>query len=116
MVDWVVESPLYKYVVSQVAETAKEKGWQDGLREGRQVGQQEGRQKGRQEGRLEILVHLLKGRFGALEDKQLTRLQSMSVERLDALAERVLGFQDKAEFDNWLVAEKNNQQHPQNGK
>ena len=28
MVDWVVESPLYKYIVSQVEETASQRGWQ----------------------------------------------------------------------------------------
>ncbi|NOT63807.1 MAG: Rpn family recombination-promoting nuclease/putative transposase [Acidobacteria bacterium] len=92
MVDWVVESPLYKHVVSQVAETAKEKGWQEG----------------RQEGRMDMLVKVLQGRLGDLGEDLVSRIRSLSSERLEAMADSVFSLKNREELATWLTQENTN--------
>jgi len=64
--------------------------------QGRQEGRQEGRVEGRQEGRSEMLKRLLEKRFGPIPDWVDSRLSTLSLIELDAVAVRLF---DVAKFD-----------------
>ena len=69
---------------------------------GRQEGREEGRQEGRQEGELELALRLLRRRCGELTPQQVARIHSLPLERLEALAEALLDFQNHQDLDAWL--------------
>lgn len=73
-----------------------------GREEGRQEGRQQGRQEGRQEGELELALRLLRRRCGDLTPHQVARIRALPLERLEALAEALLDFQNPRDLDAWL--------------
>ena len=73
-----------------------------GRQEGREEGWQEGRQEGRQEGELELALRLLRRRCGELTPQQVARIRALPLERLEALAEALLDFQNPQDLDAWL--------------
>jgi predicted transposase YdaD len=85
---------------TKVYQEAKAEGWQEGKHEGKQEGRQEGRQN---EARL-LLLRLLSKRFGALSDRQLQAIHSLSLAQLEELGEVLLDFQALSELDRWLMA------------
>jgi predicted transposase YdaD len=70
--------------------------------QGRQEGREEGRQEGRQEGELELALRLLRRRCGELTPQQASRIRALPLERLEALAEALLDFQNLQDLDAWL--------------
>ena len=73
-----------------------------GRQEGREEGWQEGRQEGRQEGELELALRLLRRRCGELSPPQVACIRALPLERLEALAEALLDFQNPQDLDAWL--------------
>jgi len=69
---------------------------------------EEGRQEGWQEGRRDeccrVVLRLLTLRFGPLDASVETRIGSLSLERLEALAEALLVFKSADEIQLWLAA------------
>ena len=72
--------------MSTFAERFVEKGRQ----EGRQEGRKEGRKEGRQEGEAQMLLRLLRLKFGVLPEEVQRRIESAEADALLALSERVL--------------------------
>ncbi len=56
----------------------------------REEGRREGRAEGEVRGRAEVLLRLLRVKFGELPEEVLTRVQSASIEQLDTWAEQLL--------------------------
>ncbi len=77
-------------------------GRQEGREEGRLEGREEGRHEGRQEGELELALRLLRRRCGELTPQQVARIRALPLERLEALAEALLDFQNPQDLDAWL--------------
>ncbi len=68
--------------------------------EGRQEGMQQGMQQGMRQGELNLVMHLLNKKFGALSPAQRARLSALSAGELLALSERVLEVQQFNELFN----------------
>ncbi|MBW4433704.1 MAG: DUF4351 domain-containing protein [Pelatocladus maniniholoensis HA4357-MV3] len=73
-----------------------------GERIGYERGKQEGRQEGRQEGEQIIILRLLQRRLGKLSPETQQRIQSLSLNKLEALGEAILDFTVVADLFNWL--------------
>ena len=81
----------------------RESPWyQQILKEGIQEGRQEGWQEGRQEGEVQLVLRLLKRRFGALDEGLQQQIQRLSVEQLETLAEELLDFSTLQDLETWL--------------
>ena len=85
------------------AERLKEKAWEEGLDEGIEEGRKEGRREGRREGRKEgllrgrqdILLKLLRLKFGPPSPSLEARVKGIrDIEKLDAIAEKILSAKD----------------------
>tara|TARA_R110002096_G_scaffold44524_10_gene119951 strand:- start:60157 stop:61209 length:1053 start_codon:yes stop_codon:yes gene_type:complete len=74
----------------EVAVTAGQRLIQQGRQEGRQEGRQQGRQEGRQEGQTQMLLKLLRLRFGELSPEITARVKASDEQALERLSERVL--------------------------
>jgi predicted transposase YdaD len=61
-------------------------------------------QEGREEGKEELILLMLTKRFGTLPDSIPAQIQSVPVERLNALGEALLDFQTIADLQTWLEA------------
>ena len=77
-------------------------GLEKGLEQGRQEGRQEGIQKGRQEGQTNLIVRMLKRRWGMLAPELEIRLSSLSLAQLENLGEMLLDFRDPSDLQRWL--------------
>ena len=80
-----------------------EEGHQQGRQEGRQQGRQEGRQEGRQAEAVAMTLRQLQRRCGPLPSAQQTRIQTLSLADLEALADALLDFQGAADLTAWLA-------------
>ena len=82
------------------------RGLEDGLQRGRQEGLQrgleDGLQRGRQQGEQELALRQLRRRCGGLSAAQEAAVRSLSVERLEQLAEALLDFHNVSDLDAWL--------------
>ena len=74
----------------------------EGIQEGRQEGMQEGWRKGRQEECVSLILRLLRRRFGAVDTAQMARIERLTLEQAEALAEDLLDFQIPADLKAWL--------------
>ncbi len=80
-------------VDAMLAERVKEWTYewkQEGLEEGIQQGRQQGRQEGRQEGEVDILLRLMKLKFGKLDAAIVSRVEKASEKQLLVWSERIL--------------------------
>lgn len=77
---------------------AEEKGRQEGRREGRQ----EGRQEGRKNEAIAFIMRLLKKRFGELSLKMISKIENLTIEKLENLGEDFLDFNNITDLENWL--------------
>jgi predicted transposase YdaD len=62
----------------------------------------EERQEGRQEGERSLILRLLTRRFGPLPDLTLNRINTLSPDQLEALAEDLFDFAALADLTAWL--------------
>jgi predicted transposase YdaD len=73
-----------------------------GRQQGLEQGLEQGLSRGRREGEARVIVRLLARRVGPLGAAQVSRVEGLSVEALEALAEGLLGFTTPDELDRWL--------------
>jgi hypothetical protein len=71
---------------------------EEGLKEGIQIGRQEGRQ----EGQLLLVERLLRRRCGAMPKTVKAKLQELSSDRLEKLADALLDFKSAEDLETWL--------------
>ncbi len=79
-----------------------QEGLQEGLQEGRIEGLQEGRVEGRWEGERRLIIRLLRHRVGSLSPAQQSQVEALPLERLEALGEALLDFDQVADLMRWL--------------
>lgn len=77
----------------------------EGIEKGRQEGRQEGRREGRQDATVHLVLRLLRKRVGPLSEEREARVRRLPIERLNALGEALLDFQNAGELDAWLGLE-----------
>ncbi|MEH2182400.1 DUF4351 domain-containing protein [Nostoc sp.] len=71
---------------------------------GERIGYERGKEEGRQEGKQELVLRLLQRRIGELPQEVQQRIQTLSLEQLEALGETLLDFSAIADLLNWLEA------------
>lgn len=78
-------------------------GMAKGLEQGRQEGLQEGLTQGLTQGKEEVLIRLIRKRFGTAAAVALSRLDALSAAQLNELAEALLDFSSVSDLENWLA-------------
>jgi predicted transposase YdaD len=79
-----------KAEIASIADELREEGQRKGFARGVVKGRLEGRREGRLEGRRELVLKLLRTRFGELPEVAVARVNAADVVQLDLWAERVL--------------------------
>lgn len=69
---------------------------------GERIGYERGIVEGKQEGELVIILQLLKRRLGELSPEIEQRIQSLSLNQLEALGEALLDFATMTDLSDWL--------------
>ena len=72
------------------------------IQQGEAIGIQKGRIEGIQQGEANLVLRLLKRRFGELPPHITETIQKLSVEKLEDLGEALLDFETQADLINWL--------------
>ncbi|MGK7925662.1 MAG: Rpn family recombination-promoting nuclease/putative transposase [Spirulina sp.] len=72
--------------------------------QGRKKGREQGRQQGRQEGEIALILRLLKKRFGEIPVEISSKIEALSIERLETLGEDFLDFKNVEDLENWLLS------------
>ena len=88
-------------------EQGLEQGLERGRQQGRQEGRQEGIQKGRQEGQTNLIVRMLKRRWGTLDPELEIRLSRLSLAQLENLGEMLWDFKNPTSLQQWLDSDAN---------
>ncbi len=86
--------PREKATVIQLTTSWKEEGLQEGL--------QKGRQEGRQEGQRELVLRLLRRRWGQLPAGMAARVESLPVQEVGNLAEALWDFASLVDLETWM--------------
>ena len=74
-----------------------------GIAEGLEQGLMQGRREGRQEGERSLILRLLTRRIGVVPADLTLRIEQLSIEQLEALAEALLDFSQVEELVSWLA-------------
>jgi predicted transposase/invertase (TIGR01784 family) len=82
----------------QDAELKRSRFYQEVLAEGRE----EGREEGRRHEASSLVLRLLRRRLGSVDRRAEARIVDLSVDRLESLAEDLLGFEQPSDLDRWL--------------
>lgn len=81
--------------------------YQEVFAEGEEIGRKEGRMEGRREGLREgetdMLVRILRRRWGGLSGEQETLIRALPDECLEALGEALLDFREPQDLTAWLA-------------
>ncbi|MDD1421340.1 DUF2887 domain-containing protein [Dolichospermum sp. ST_sed1] len=75
---------------------------QIGRREGQEQGIQQGVQQGIQQGESNMVIRQLIRRCGKLNNEQIKKVQSLSLDQLDALGDALLDFKQLTDLENWF--------------
>jgi predicted transposase YdaD len=75
---------------------------QEILEEGRQEGREEGLEAGRQQEAVALSIRQLSRRFGSLDEVSRELLSSLSLQRLEQLAEDLLDFTEPGDLQAWF--------------
>ena len=89
---------------TRVYRDALKEGKLEGKLEGEKIGTQLGQILGRQQALKQVAVRLLTRKFSKVTLKTVKRLEKLSAEQLEELAEAVLDFEKVADLDVWLKA------------
>ena len=76
----------------------------EGLLEGRQEGRQEGREEGRRIEALELVLRLLRRRFGLAASSSEEAVRALTLEQLESLGEALLDFRSPDDLSAWLAS------------
>ena len=96
-------SVAYKEIFGRGLEEGQQQGRQEGLMAGRQEGRQEGLMAGRQAEAAAMTLRQLQRRCGPLSPDQQTRIESLPLADLEALADALLDFHGAADLSAWLA-------------
>lgn len=66
------------------------------------IGEARGEARGRQQGEVNLVLRLLKRKFGEIPDNVTSKIQELSVEKLEDLGEALLNFNHLIDLVNWL--------------
>jgi predicted transposase/invertase (TIGR01784 family) len=81
--------------------------YQETLAEGIQLGKEEGIQLGKQQGRQEeatnLLLRLIRRKFGEPDRELTTKIANLTLEQLESLGEELLDFQTIDDLKHWLA-------------
>lgn len=91
-------------IYQEAVQEGEQRGKLQGKIEGEKIGTQRGQILGRQQGLKQFAVKLLTRKFGKVSVKTVKRLEKLSAEQLEELAEAVLDFEKVADLDAWLKA------------
>ncbi|WP_236612362.1 DUF4351 domain-containing protein [Picosynechococcus sp. NKBG15041c] len=72
------------------------------MEEGWQRGRQEGRQEGRQDEARKLILRFIQQRFPEQGSKFQAQIQALDLDQLDALSDRLFGFESVMELETWL--------------
>jgi uncharacterized protein (DUF2384 family) len=61
-----------------------------------------GFEKDEKRGKLELIIKLIKKRFGILKEKQEKQILALPIDKIDELAMALLDFKNAEELQNWL--------------
>ncbi len=112
---FVLDSEIVRQIMRWDMAVLRESPWyqeilREGERQGRLEGERQGRLEGERQGRLResrsLILKLLARRIGNLSPEMTTRVQALSLEQLEALAEALLDFTELADLVNWLDAQR----------
>jgi len=78
------------------------RGRRQGREEGLQKGIHRGRQEGRQQGEVDLVLRMLRRRFGALTASQERAIRKLNLSRIEALGEALLEFTSRSDLARWL--------------
>jgi predicted transposase YdaD len=119
MIEFIETVLLYKFpqmsreeieAMFTLGDLKKTRVYRDALKEGKLEGKLEGVKIGTQRGQVlglkQFAVKLLTRKFGKVTLKTVKRLDKLSAERLEELAEAVLDFEKVADLDAWLASKK----------
>ncbi len=67
-----------------------------------ELGIERGIRKGRQDGELELVLRLLRRRFGALSHAHGRAIRKLDIAKIEALAESLLNFRSREDLTRWL--------------
>ncbi len=90
-----------RYVTS-IERMAREEGQTEGRAEGEAKGQAKGRAEGRAQEGIELVLRLLRRRFGSLAPELERRVGALTVGEVEALAEALLDFGGPTDLEKWL--------------
>ena len=65
-------------------------------------GRQEGRQEGRKNEAIALMTRQLKKRFGELSLKMISKIENLTIEKLENLGEDFLDFNNITDLENWF--------------
>jgi predicted transposase/invertase (TIGR01784 family) len=93
-------------VYQEALQEGARRGKLEGKLEGEKIGAQRGQVLGRQQALKQVAVRLLTRKFGKVTLKVSKRLEKLSPDRLEELAEAVLDFEKVADLEAWLKEKK----------
>jgi hypothetical protein len=91
--------------IAQGLQQGLTQGLLQGRAEGLQHGLEQGMERGLRQGEAAVTLRLLKRRFGVLPETVTARIATLSLERLEALADALLDFAAPDDLARWLDAE-----------
>ncbi|MEB3341883.1 DUF4351 domain-containing protein [Okeania sp.] len=71
--------------------------------EGKQERKEEGKEEGKKEREIEVIIRLLKKRFGEVPENLKNQLSYLSLEELENLSEEIFDFTNFDDLSNWLT-------------
>jgi predicted transposase YdaD len=86
-----------------LSELRETKVYQEALQEGEQVGVLKGKLEGKLEGEQLLILRQLTRRIGKVTPKMRTRIQDLSLVKLEALGEALLDFSEARDLEQWLA-------------
>jgi predicted transposase/invertase (TIGR01784 family) len=86
-----------------LSELRETKIYQEALQEGEQVGVLKGKLEGKLEGEQLLILRQLTRRIGKVTPKMRTRIQDLSLVKLEALGEALLDFSEARDLEQWLA-------------
>jgi predicted transposase YdaD len=97
---------VYRDALQEGQRLSEQRGEQRGKLEGEKIGAQRGQVLGLKQGLKQFAVKLLTRKFGKVSLKTFKRLDKLSAEQLEELAEAVLDFEKVADLEEWLKSKK----------
>ena len=100
------QTRVYQEALQEGEQRGEQRGKLEGKLEGKVEGEKIGTQRGQVLGLRKVVARLLTRKFGKVTLKVLKRLEKLSAEQLEDLAEAVLDFEKVADLEAWLKSRK----------